>query len=632
MSLSLNTNVAQNAYTNQPTLGRSEQNTTTQTTAATKTSAPKNTPASGGSVTDLFKSQFAELAGDKAAFHAMMKQSFGEGYDAATAEAFRKMALAGDFSWMPAVAYVTDEKLGGALGAYDSVNNVVYLNRTLASDPSFAASIYVEEAGHFLDTALNTTDTAGDEGELFRRLMAGEKISAADLKAINAENDFGTITINGQEIQIEQWNPFKSIKKAAKKVGSAIKKAAKKVVSAVKTVAKKVGQAIKAGVDFAVNKILTPVVKALLSTLGPLVEKLGKELAPLIAAGGKVVEILEKVFGPVMKVVNDLAGPILKPLGKILGGIEKATDAILGPFLKPLREGMSSLIGKLTKGARSAHVTQTPGTKPLSKAQRNANINKAEEQLQFSAKELLSGATIGLAIIGGVAALTGVFNKLKNYFKKFTKGKGKKSVSFDTPSKKSTKKLHKDRANFRKKQNRKVNTKNGRKPIQHQGPRKNLGDGPAKKQGVTSKRDIEAIRKKQAARRGKTYESPAQAQKNANAKARHHHNDLKAENLKARKAKTQANRARAKKEIAQNKAELKKLNREQANLISKRNKIEAQNRRTAARNKAADQARETKLANRKAHAQDMQQNWAMKSSAEKASYIKSIYGKGGYGR
>ncbi|MEM7624455.1 MAG: hypothetical protein AAF333_02380 [Planctomycetota bacterium] len=621
MSLSLNTNVTAQRPLPQPALGRPE--LTSNTTTAANGTASTSTP----SVTDLFKAQFAELAADKAAFHALLKQSFGEGYDATAAEAFRKAALAGDFSWLPAVAYVSDEKLGGALGAYDRENNVVYLNRTLATDPAFAASIYVEEAGHFLDTKLKTADTAGDEGELFRRLMAGENISAADRAAMLAENDLATININGKDIVVEQWNPFKAIGKAAKKVGKAVSKAAKAVGKAVASAAKAVGKAIKAGVDFMVNKILSPVVKALINTLGPLVEKLGKELAPLIAAGGKVVELLEKVFGPVMKVIGDAAAPILKPLGKILGGIEKVTNAILGPFLKPLREGLNSLVTKLTKGARSAHVAKTPGMKTQSLAARNANIDKAEEQLKFSAKELLSGATIGLAIIGGVAALTGVFKKLKNFFKKSTK-----KVDFDLPTKKQTKKLHKDRANFAKKQNRKVNTKNGRKPIQHQGPRKNLGDGPATKKGVTSKKDIEAIRKKQAAKRGKKYESPAQAQKKANRTARDHHQQLKTDALKARKAKAQARKARAQKQLDTNQTELKKLHREQANLISKKNRIEAQTRRNAARREAADAARETKLANRKAHAQDMQQNWNLKTSAEKASYIKSIYGRGGYGR
>ena len=565
MSLSLNTQLNPNTQIQPPALGRPEQSDSAVAAAAHRSAA-----ATSGSVTDLFKTRFADLAGDKAAFHALLKESFGPGYNAATAEAFRKSALAGDFSWLPAVAYVTDEKLGGALGAYDAVNNVVYLNRTLASDPSFAASIYVEEAGHFLDTALNTSDTAGDEGELFRRLLSGEKISAADRKAIAAENDFGTIVINGKEIQIEQWNPFKKAKAAAKKAAAAAKAAAKKAAAAVKAAAKKAAAAAKKATDVAIDKILAPAVKALVNTLGPIIEKLGKELAPLLALGGKVVELLQKTFGPLMQVVSDVLGPILKPIGKLMGSIDKAADKVLGRVLKPLREGVSNLIGRLIDGAKTAHVPSLDGKSVQSVESRNANLAVAKEQLGLAADELLSATNVGLIIIGGAAAVLGkVFKKVKNFFKKAPDldapnvGKsakrnagrfdadaakaakkadaakaakrkagrfdpvdpGKKKVSFEPTDVRRNKRLKSqaDRSDFAAKRRAK------RQNVHHQGPRKNLGDGPATKKGVTSKRDIEAIRAKQAARR----KGPVKTQADANRIAQQHHADLKADAIKS---------------------------------------------------------------------------------------------------
>ena len=41
---------------------------------------------------------------------------------------------------------------------------------------------------HHLDTLLNTENTVGDEGEMFRRLLGGEKFDEDQLAAIRADN------------------------------------------------------------------------------------------------------------------------------------------------------------------------------------------------------------------------------------------------------------------------------------------------------------------------------------------------------------------------------------------------------------------------------------------------------------
>ena len=73
----------------------------------------------------------------------------------------------------------------------------VLINESL--DPSLAASTFVEEAGHHLDTKLNTQDTQGDEGELFRRILSGEKLSPTQVADIRAENDKGIIKVDGKD-------------------------------------------------------------------------------------------------------------------------------------------------------------------------------------------------------------------------------------------------------------------------------------------------------------------------------------------------------------------------------------------------------------------------------------------------
>jgi hypothetical protein len=178
----------------------------------------------------VFMEKFGALAEDRAGFHAFMASVFGAGYDREAAEALRQRTLAGDSSWLPPIRFVGADTLGGANGAYDREAGVVYLNRAL--DPATAAETYVEEVGHHLDTRLNRTDTAGDEGELFRRRLGGERLSAAEEARIRAENDHGTIVVDGREVEVEFWNPISAIGDAVSSVVDAIGSAAKGVAKA----------------------------------------------------------------------------------------------------------------------------------------------------------------------------------------------------------------------------------------------------------------------------------------------------------------------------------------------------------------------------------------------------------------
>ncbi|WP_208721230.1 hypothetical protein [Corallococcus aberystwythensis] len=206
-------------------------------------------------VTSTFKREFGAMASDKQKFHETMRTVYGEGYDAGKAEQFRQQALKGDFGWLPPVRTVSAETLNGANGAYDAESGTVLLNESL--DPSLAASTYVEEAGHHLDTKLNTEDTRGDEGELFRRILSGEKLSPTQVSDIRAENDKGTIVVDGQAKEVEFWKPFKAIgdafSGAAKAVGGAVTSAANWVGGAVTSAAKAVGGAVSSAANWVGN-------------------------------------------------------------------------------------------------------------------------------------------------------------------------------------------------------------------------------------------------------------------------------------------------------------------------------------------------------------------------------------------
>ena len=76
-----------------------------------------------------------------------------------------------------------------------------------ANQPSLVAVI-LEEFGHFVDAQVNTSDSAGDEGDIFARLVQGESISEPELAVLKAEDDTATIILDGELTQIEQNNLF----------------------------------------------------------------------------------------------------------------------------------------------------------------------------------------------------------------------------------------------------------------------------------------------------------------------------------------------------------------------------------------------------------------------------------------
>ncbi len=197
-----------------------------------------------------FQLQFKEAARDPQAFHSLMSEVYGQNYNREAAESFRQRAMNNDFSWLPEMEFRSNETLNGGNGAYDAGRNIIYVNEKFKSDPTRATKVFTEEVGHFLDTKLNKTDRVGDEGEMFRRLLGGERLSAAQKAAIRADDDHGVITVDGKKTEVE-FSIFDdiggAISKGAKAVGGAISDGAKAVGGAISGGAKAVGGAIAGG-------------------------------------------------------------------------------------------------------------------------------------------------------------------------------------------------------------------------------------------------------------------------------------------------------------------------------------------------------------------------------------------------
>ncbi len=195
-------------------------------------------------VTARVHQQFAAQAGNKEAFTALLKKAFGDKFDAGKAETIRQQALAGDFSWAPKVQVVDSKALndlsgtqgaGAAQGAYAKEDDTIYISKELLhTDPAQAQRILMEEMGHGLDARLNTSDTAGDEGEIFSKLMHGDKISDQEMTALKTDNDRGVVNINGRNVEVEYgWlkKLWKPVKEAARGVGKVVSSAVKGAVN-----------------------------------------------------------------------------------------------------------------------------------------------------------------------------------------------------------------------------------------------------------------------------------------------------------------------------------------------------------------------------------------------------------------
>ncbi|BAQ66285.1 S-layer family protein [Geminocystis sp. NIES-3709] len=147
---------------------------------------------------------------DSATFWDDFNLIFGTEFNQTIAEDFRNQWLNQDFSVLPIVEIISSNILGNANGGYSSDNNTIYLSDrflTMASSAT-VTSILLEEIGHFIDAKINDTDTLGDEGEHFAKVIQGIELTSEDLQALKSENDFATIVIDRQSIQIETSTTF----------------------------------------------------------------------------------------------------------------------------------------------------------------------------------------------------------------------------------------------------------------------------------------------------------------------------------------------------------------------------------------------------------------------------------------
>jgi hypothetical protein len=137
-------------------------------------------------------------------FTANMRSPFGDTFEEEVAVSLGNAWENADFSIIPAITVLSSAELNGANGAYAATKNTIYLSAELLSNNSVAlVDVVLEELGHRIDTLLNQTDSVGDEGAIFSKLVQGKSLDDATLLALKTEDDSGVIIIDGEAIAVE---------------------------------------------------------------------------------------------------------------------------------------------------------------------------------------------------------------------------------------------------------------------------------------------------------------------------------------------------------------------------------------------------------------------------------------------
>ena len=136
-------------------------------------------------------------------FWDLFETAFGDDYDRPKMEQIRTQWQAKNFEVFPSIRIISQDILGSAWGAYGDSTGVIYLFVSNATKFSLVR-VVLEEYGHFIDKEVNSVDSAGDEGAIFSALARSEALDEVTLQQFKTEDDYSTILLNEQIIQIEQ--------------------------------------------------------------------------------------------------------------------------------------------------------------------------------------------------------------------------------------------------------------------------------------------------------------------------------------------------------------------------------------------------------------------------------------------
>jgi pimeloyl-ACP methyl ester carboxylesterase len=131
--------------------------------------------------------------------------AFGTGYNQDLADQLLAHFEQNNFTNAPNIKLVSGQSFNGA---YAKETNTIYLSQEFVVDNlgniSAVTGVLLEEFGHYFDSRINVQDAAGDEGDIFSRLVRGEVIDDGELGLLKGEDDHGFVVDGGKTVAIEK--------------------------------------------------------------------------------------------------------------------------------------------------------------------------------------------------------------------------------------------------------------------------------------------------------------------------------------------------------------------------------------------------------------------------------------------
>jgi Ca2+-binding RTX toxin-like protein len=139
--------------------------------------------------------------------------AFGTKIDRTKIFQLRQQWLKGDFSLIPPLEVLSNGELGTANGGYAGSEDKIFVSSDFIAqnqnNSKAITGLLLEEFGHKIDRFFNgDVDSAGDEGDIFSRLVSGQILSAQTLAGLKAEDDTAVIIVDGKVVSIEQESIF----------------------------------------------------------------------------------------------------------------------------------------------------------------------------------------------------------------------------------------------------------------------------------------------------------------------------------------------------------------------------------------------------------------------------------------
>ena len=149
--------------------------------------------------------QQLQLFASDPTFLEQLKLPFGDTWDIQKAQTLATEWLTGDFSTFAPIKIVASADINGSSGAFADTTNQIYLAEDVltGSNVNQAVSVVLEEIGHSIDPRLNSSDSIGDEGEIFANIVQGKGLSPEQIQTLKSEDDATVVILDGENVVIE---------------------------------------------------------------------------------------------------------------------------------------------------------------------------------------------------------------------------------------------------------------------------------------------------------------------------------------------------------------------------------------------------------------------------------------------